>query len=694
MSSSLDFTIKLTDRVTAPLKRVQSQFKSFNATAASSFKKIGGGAVALYAVTKSIVGLLSPAEEMQMALKNASIGGVSSINELRAAAKKFSAEYGTSALDFVNSASSIKSALAGISDHDVPQATAAMNLLSKSTGDSVEASTAYIENMASSYKNTMNKVGQLNFARHAAGIAAYAKSNFNVSTQQLQSMMQSTKSTAANNGVSMAEQAVVLSMASKSLGNGAAGSYAALYKNLGKAGKELGLSFEDANGKMLSMPDIIAKIQGKFGKDLSKNIKAQQALDKALGGGADIVKVLSNNFDDLQQHTKEIGKGQNFKLMQKMAEANIKPLDRINAQFTNIKESIGRALLPVLQPVMGAVGGLISKFARWLEMFPNIAKWLGIIVVAIMSIAGIAAVFSIIAGTVSLLSGAFSLLLSPVLLIVLAIGAVIAICWIFRKQIGNAISWVIAKFKELWDKIKDTWVIKALIGYFKFLGKVFGVVWVGIKAAFKLWISIMIWLKDTFVSAFTTAIELISDFWDSIKDTWFIQALISGFKFLFNSVCAGFDNLCIAFDDMIEWLSDAWDWFVGFFTDFSFVESFKKVGDALVKMFTNTWKQVKNMGIAVINTIIEGLNYIPSVNIKLLEYEKIDDTEQTPVSTAKSPIASTVVKGIEPGGLSREIQNSKSQTIDNSRNIQSVTFNNSQPMTPAQLQEWQEVYSG
>lgn len=687
MSSSLDFTIKLTDRVTAPLKRVQSQFKSFNATAANSFKKIGGGGLALFAVAKSITALLSPTEEMDRALKNASIGGVSSINELRAAAKKFSAEYGTSAIDFVNSASSIKSALVGISDQDVPQATAAMNLLSKATGDSVETATAYIEQMASNYRNASNKIGQLNFARHAAGIAAYAKNNFNVSTQQLQSMMQSTKGASANNGVSMGEQAVVLGLASKSMGNGAAKSYAALYKNLGAAGRELGLSFADANGKMLSMPEIIAKIQGRFGKDLSTNIKAQRELDKAFGAGADIVRVLSNNFDELQQHTQEIGRGQNFKLMQRMAEANVKPLDRINAQFVNIKESLGRALLPVLTPVMNTIGGLIGKFSKWLELFPNLAKWLGIVTVAFMGLATVAAIFAIISGVVSLL-------LSPIMLIVLAIGAVIAVCWIFRDKIGAVINWVIDKFQAFWTALSQTWFIQALIKFFQFLGAVFSAVWRGISAAFDAWISVIGWLFNTIVSAFSTIIDVIGDFWNSIRDTWIINLLVDSFNWLFDLVCSGWDLIMSAFDALVDGLCDAWDWFVGFFTDFSFFDSFSEIGDALIGMFSNAWKRVKNMGIAVINTIIEGLNYIPGVNIELLEYEKIDEPERTPVNPAKSPITSTVVSEIEPGGLSREIRNNKSQSIDNSKNIQSVTINNAQPLTPAQLQEWETLYAG
>ena len=687
MSSSLDFIIKLTDRVTAPLKRVQLQLKSFNATASSSFKKIGGGGIALFAVAKSITSILSPAEEMDRALTNASIGGVSCINELRKAARKFSADYGTSAVDFVNSASSIKGALSGISEHDVPQATAAMNLLSKATGDSVETSISYIEQMMSNYKNTANKMGQLNFAKNVAGIAAYTKSNFNISTQQLQNLMLKTKGTAANNNVSMSEQAVVLSMASKSLGSSAAGSYEAFYKNLSVAGKELGLSFSDATGKMLSMPEIITKIQGKFGKDISKNIKAQQMLDKAFGSGANIVKVLSNNSNELNQHMKDIGNGKSLVLMKKMAEGNIKPLERINAQFTNIKESIGRALLPVLKPGIDTITSLINKFAQWMEMFPNIAKWLGIITIALIGLTAVAAIFAII-------SGVISILLSPITLIILAIGAVIAVCWVFRKQIGDAINWVITKFQELWDKIKDIWVIKLLIGQFKFLGKVFSVVWKGIKAAFKLWISYLVWLKGMFISAFTYISKLITSFWESLKNTWLISSLIASFNFLFDLICSGWDLVCTSFNDLVEWISDIWDEFINYFTDFSFIESFNVIGDSLVSMFKRSWKIIKNMGIAMINSIIEKLNYIPGVNIELVEYEQLDELQKKPISTDKSPITSTVVSNISPGGLSKEIKNNQSQHIDNSKNIQSVTINNSQPMTPGQLQEWQEVYSG
>lgn len=50
------------------------------------------------------------------------------------------------------------------------------------------------------------------------------------------------------------------------------------------------MSFVDATGKMLPMGDILQKLQSKYGQSIEGNVKAQQALDAAFGGGADVIK--------------------------------------------------------------------------------------------------------------------------------------------------------------------------------------------------------------------------------------------------------------------------------------------------------------------------------------------------------------------------------------------------------------------
>lgn len=651
MSSSLEFIVSLTDRVTAPLKNVQSKLESFNKATVNAFKPIAAGAIATWGIFKSLVSVVEPAEEMERALRKAGLSGITSLDMLRQEAKKFSGQYGTSALDFVNSASLVKNALTGISDKDLPKTTAAINLLSKATGDSMETSSAYISQMLSNYKNVANKMGQLDFTKRALGVAAYAKQNLNVSTDQLRGLIEGTNNAGGNYGVDMGEQTIVLSMLSKSLGGGASGAYENFYKNLSKAGKELGMSFTDANGKMLAMPEIVTKIQTKFGKNLAGNVKAQQKLDKVFGDGAKVIGVLSNNSDELNKHMKAIGGNKGFEIMQKMAEANVKPLDRINAQFNNIKESLGRAMLPVLTPILSVIGGAIDKFAKWMDMFPNIAKWIGIISLSITGLAAAAAVIGVI-------TGVMSLMMSPIILTVLAVAALVAISWVLSKVVGAVVGWIIKKVQDLWTNLKDTTAFKAVAASFEFIQ------------------------------------NICSGVWDFITSSW--NGVISFFSD--NSLSDIFDIMCQALSDaftfVVDWLSETWDDFIDFFSDFSFIESFTKVGDALMDTFSAAWKSIKNMGIGVINSIIEKLNRMPGVNIELIKYESIESSVKASVDPAVSPLKGSVVNNLEPGGLSKEIRNSKSQSVDNSQNINSVVFNVDNPMTPAQLQEWNYIYAG
>ena len=50
-----------------------------------------------------------------------------------------------------------------------------------------------------------------------------------------------------------------------------------------------------------------------------------------------------------------------------------------------------------------------------------------------------------------------------------------------------------------------------------------------------------------------------------------------------------------------------------------------------------------------------------------------------------------VVKGVERGGLKKEINSNAKTSIDNSKQIGHVTFNVKNGMTPGELMEWQEV---
>jgi hypothetical protein len=58
---------------------------------------------------------------------------------------------------------------------------------------------------------------------------------------------------------------------------------------------------------MLSMPEMLIKLQGKYGKSLEGNLKAQKELDDAFGDSSAVVKQLYGNIDVLQRNITELG---------------------------------------------------------------------------------------------------------------------------------------------------------------------------------------------------------------------------------------------------------------------------------------------------------------------------------------------------------------------------------------------------
>ncbi|MDH2899279.1 phage tail tape measure protein, partial [Rahnella variigena] len=69
---------------------------------------------------------------------------------------------------------------------------------------------------------------------------------------------------------------------------------------------------------------------------------------------------------------------------------------------------------------------------------------------------------------------------------------------------------------------------------------------------------------------------------------------------------------------------------------------------------------------------------------------------KNPVLQPPQPIGNDIltggtVKGVERGGLKKEINTNTETTIDNSKKIGTVNIHPSKGLTPAELMEWQEL---
>ncbi|EIN8572015.1 phage tail tape measure protein, partial [Salmonella enterica subsp. enterica] len=132
--------------------------------------------------------------------------------------------------------------------------------------------------------------------------------------------------------------------------------------------KKLGLSFTDATGKMLSMPEMLIKLQGKYGKSLEGNLKAQAELDAAFGDSSAVVKHLYGNVALLQRNITELGGSDGLKRTQEMASKLVKPWDRFVQILKAIQTVIGLTLIPVLYPVLNRLADMGQTFARWMQL--------------------------------------------------------------------------------------------------------------------------------------------------------------------------------------------------------------------------------------------------------------------------------------------------------------------------------------
>ncbi|EIB2690862.1 phage tail tape measure protein, partial [Escherichia coli] len=305
--SHLDFTLSLIDKLTRPLKTAQSSLSGFAEKSQESFTKIGIGAAAVWGVAQSIAGVVGPAYEMNAALAEVGSKGVAedALKRMSGEAMRFSMRYGKGAVDVVRSSYAMKGAMAGLSDLDLPRVTIAANTLAAGVKASGEEAGEYIGAMASRFNAELSSLGHVRFAEELAGKTAYMVQNFGVKMQTMQELIEGTKSAGADFGVSLDEQFAVLGTLSRTLGTEASGIYEQFLRSAPAAAEKLGMSFVDATGKMLPMGDILQKLQNKYGQSIEGNVKAQQALDAAFGGGADVIKKLYGQQDKLNRSITE-----------------------------------------------------------------------------------------------------------------------------------------------------------------------------------------------------------------------------------------------------------------------------------------------------------------------------------------------------------------------------------------------------
>jgi len=351
-----------------------------------------------------------------------------------------------------------------------------------------------------------------------------------------------------------------------------------------KAVQELGGSLADlavnqfgvnASGEqMADTANMIAKaLNGQFGILEKSGIRFTEAQKAIIATGTEMEKVKAINE----------GFQQNLKYTNDVALTTFEgQLAKVKVQLGNVSESIGQALLPIIQNLLTTITPVIQKMLDWATQNPDLIQKLILIggaiagVVAVVGFLGLV-LPSIITGF-TILGSIIAFLFSPIGLIIVAIGALIAVGVLLYKHWEEISAFaqriwggIVSFFQGVWETIKNIFNFAVAL--------ILGIV----ITAFNMMGIDIIAVIETIKNALSTAWEFLSNLFSKIT-----QAITKGFDFIRD-----------IFQKATKPLSDAW----------------KSLWESIGGTVVGVWEGIKNTIKNSINWIIEKINgFINKVN--------------------------------------------------------------------------------
>lgn len=458
----LSVILNLVDNLSNQMNGVQSSVSGSVNKLNSAFGTMQKAGAAMAGIGGTITGLcmktVTATFDTQNALGELSSLGVKDLKAVEDAAKSFSDTWaGTSKADFITASYDIKSGIASLTDEGVAQFTQLASLTGKATKSTTEEMGSLFATGYGIYKGFYDDMSDLEFGEmFSAGIATAVK-NYKTSGSEMASSISALGATATNANVPLEEQLAILGQLQTTMsGSEAATKYKSFLNQASSAGEKLGLTFLDTNNQLLSMPEILTELKGKYGETIDavekRELKEAFGTDEAVA----LIDLLYNNVETLDSGIQDLqGSMKNgISVTEEMAEAiNNTPEQKfqvLKQQIHNNVEELGSGLLPAVNNTMDKVSGLIKKGSEWISNNQETVQ-------SIMNIALKLGVFLVIAGSVMGVVGSLGkLFLSAKNAISLVKTATLGMNTAF---LASPITWVIvgivalvAAFVVLWNK--------------------------------------------------------------------------------------------------------------------------------------------------------------------------------------------------------------------------------------------------
>jgi len=652
----LEFTLSLIDKVTRPLRQAQAGVTEFADKSRTAFQRVGVGGAALWGVGQAIKGALGPAIEMYDALQEQTARGIDStaLQQVEKDANLFAMTYGKSAVEFVQSTASINAAISGLTGDELPKVTRIANLTAAALGSTAAESAEFMGQMFGNFREEAERLGNVQFAEQLSGKVAFMRQRFGVEMGAIKDLMEGARGVGTNYGIGLNEQLAVMGELQRTLGTEASGAYEGFLTGAEDGAKKLGMSFKNESGKMMSMPEILIKLQAKYGASITGNVEAQKALDDAFGDSSAVVKQLWGNVTALQRNITELGGNDGLKRTQEMAAKMVKPWDRFIQILEAIRRVIGLTLIPVIYPLLNRLADMGQTFARWMQMFPNIARVVGYVALAVLSFAGAGAVANIVMGmTTFVMTGLRGIVMGLLLVTRLYTGAI----WLASAAV-KAYAIVMRTLRGVLLAVRMASVMT------------------GVAINFMSWPILLI---IGAVALLAAGCYLLIAHWDAVK------AAVMNTE-AFQAVSGAVAAVAGVFGKAWAFISEGWQSFVALLSGFSVTQTLGNMASGIMNLFANLWDNIKKTALSSLNWIISKINKIPGVDIA-----EFGEPAAPPPRIENNLTTGGQLKGVETGGINKTISSSSRSVTDNSKRIEKVEINTGGGMTPQQLMEWQEL---
>ena len=455
--------MNMVDNLSGPMagvaSRVEANVSKMDALG-TTFGNVAKSGAVMQEMGSQITGaVLAPVEatfETRRAIGELASLGVKDLEAVEDAARSFSDQWaGTTKADFIGAAYDIKSGIASLTDEGVAQFTELSGLTAKATKSTIGEMTSLFATGYGIYKGYYDDLTDLEFGEmFSAGIARSVQ-QFKTDGSQMASAIQTLGASATTSNVPLEEQLSILGMLQATMSGSEAGTkYKAFLRSATKGGEALGLSFTDANNQLLSMPEILDQLRGKFGETMDAAEKME--LQKAFGDteAVALIDLLYSKTDDLQGNILDMydalgsGTGVATEMANAINETEPERYERLTQRIQNVKESIGNSLLPTINDLMSTGENVLTKVGTWIEENQELVKIIMLVVLAIggfLTIAGtVAAVVGGVGLVITKVVSAFKILKAGFLLAKGALMPLIGSVWSFTAALlANPVTWVV-----------------------------------------------------------------------------------------------------------------------------------------------------------------------------------------------------------------------------------------------------------